>query len=762
MKAYILLIIFMFKTLTCEKYEYSYNVGTVLFSPLDTRKPYWSKTDISLLRARLYFQKLLPPPNVKSTSINNYIDSLLGYIRNTYMTIKREALDARSDNIMITAFCDTIGGYLKAWIVPITRHGYYAGLVSQDNALKIFNFYEDIKSYMQTDGRGWKHPDSNIQNSMNIVVPKYHPKTCRINNACQKIAFFEKTASGLKVPIPYINWDENVKTMFVPLRNQSLISLNSSDSSKALFQYYDAARCCIREIDTADPYDFDKRLQLWLFRDIIPHLNDDQLYLALNSVLTLINDTQALPEMKPTDKPCVSYIPISFSSKKFIIVIVILLLEIVWCIPAFLYVTICSRKRKKSCNSNVFLFVDSHNDTDGRFSNTTTKSNDTSKKYIRGNAGKSQISEHDTSSKNVRVPSDTWCDNNGFKIQQKPRLRHVEVKTPFSERIPSKYSIGTGTHSHVYTKVSSADIVTVVNESKVGIIKSSINSIYTHKNVIASADKAEIKILNIHNCTSNQTKLDQSISSKSESSKSISKKEILCDCNCTPVNSTKTESFVTIHELEPRKTITLFKGLETSKESIEYPSLSVPHLTAPIENNQTKAFLDGDLVREIQDEKCPCMSCINDQPLLCINKVNKTQHKLSIRKPTHTEKVTKLEKCTKFKLPIQTKSNKQQGLRLSSGNPYLEIKIDRPHAEISVGIGETCKPKTDKNNKASRIPKRAVKDKVVRVNYETSRRTPLTSTKQRSMLPQPKKRPVDDIVITSNKITSHGRLNATL
>ncbi|XP_052758408.1 uncharacterized protein LOC113510778 [Galleria mellonella] len=760
MKAYVLLLVMMLKSITCQK-DSSLHVGTVLFSPLDTKRSQWSKTEVSLLRARRYFQKLLPPPNI-NTSIDNYINTLLNYIKEAYTTVKREAVDPISDSIMTTALSDAFGGYLKAWILPITKYGYYAGIISQNNALKLFHFYDQIKSYMETDGKGWNNPDCNILSSIDIVIPQYHSKTRNVNDACQKIAYLEKTKSGLRVPIPYINWDKNTQTMFVPFKNQSLISLQSPDSSNVLFQYYDLARRCLREIDTADEYDFEHRLQSWLSEDVVPHLNDDELYLALNSVLTLMNNSQNLCEtIKSDNKPFLSYIPINFTSKKIIIVIIILFLEIAWFIPALLYLTICSKKKKKSSLSNVFLFLDSHDNKKEIFSDTCySKLNDTNK----GNVYHNRKPRQDT----IRhYTSDTYPDCKGFKIEQKSHLRPIQDKNLFPESTLSKYSVGTITCPRVSSKICSADIVTVVKETKVGTTKSSLKSIFTRQNIIQSSDQSQLNFPKISGSKSNYTKLDQSKSNQSSRYKSAD--EILCDCNCTPDNSITNDSLITVQELEPRKTFTLVKNMKTSKQTL----LCIPQSNAlPIECHQVKSFAECNQIQEKQDKdltKQPCLSYINEKK--CKNNVNETQSQgkqishvnISLETmPIRNEKETstKIEKCTKPNLPKKSRhSNKLQGLKLSSGNPFLEIKIDRPHTEMSVGIGGAC---LSKNTKASRIPKKTVNDNVVRLSYKILQEKSTASTKQRSMIPQLKKRPVDDNVVTCTKTSSHNRLNETL
>ncbi|XP_049702325.2 uncharacterized protein LOC110384302 [Helicoverpa armigera] len=342
------------------------NVGTVLFTASDMQKRQWTKSELSLLRARRYFQTLLPPPIFINTFNEDYVNILLGYFRDAYASIKRESADPETDTIMTTALSDAIGGYLKVWVLPIAKLDYYGGTVSQQNVIKLFQFYNEIKRYLDTDGTGWRRPDENVLNSITInVAPlKLLSNTRSMKDPCENLAYFEKTPDGLGIPIPNVNWNDKSSTMFIPLKNVSLIMLNNPNTAHHLMKYYDAARSCIQFSNPQDQDIFDEKFQEWLANEIVPHLKDDELYLALGSVLTLVNRTRDLcnnvidtygsrynAEAPP--KTC------DLGCKKMWIITIILIIEIAWCIPALLYI-LCAKKshNKKDCTSNVYLYLD--------------------------------------------------------------------------------------------------------------------------------------------------------------------------------------------------------------------------------------------------------------------------------------------------------------------------------------------------------------------------------------------------------------------
>ncbi|KAJ8718352.1 hypothetical protein PYW08_002589 [Mythimna loreyi] len=362
----------IFFTLTCEclplEREYTPNVGTVLFSATDAQKKQWSKSEIGLLQARRYFQNLLPPPIFVNTFNEELINALLRYFRDAYVAIKKEAKDPETDTTMTTALSDTIGGYLKVWVLPVAKLDYYGGTISQDNVIKLFQFYNEIKRYLNTDGEGWHKPDEQTLNSITInVAPlQFLANTRSMKDPCENLAYFEKTPSGLTIPIPNVSWNDKSSTLFVPLKNATLVMMSTPDTSNNLVKYYNTARSCIQTSNPKEQEIFDRKFQKWLLEEVIPHLKDENLYLALGSVLTLVNKTRDFcnsaldlyvdkypTTCKPKKKP---KIPCDISCKKIWILTIILIIEVAWCVPALLFV-LCSKK--KDCSSHVYLFIDS-------------------------------------------------------------------------------------------------------------------------------------------------------------------------------------------------------------------------------------------------------------------------------------------------------------------------------------------------------------------------------------------------------------------
>ncbi|CAG4934797.1 unnamed protein product [Colias eurytheme] len=356
MTIYLKLIIIFEALVHCD--SESPNVGSVLFSSSDVGKEQWTTSELEALQARRYFQNLIPPPQIGYSLNNEYLVNLVNYFENCYSTINKEATSLSEQEVMDMALSDAIGGYIKVWILPITKYSYYAGTISSDNAIKIFKLFGNIKRNLNTDGTSWHGPNEDLLQSVTIdIAPKPHEWHQRSrHDACNRLAYYEKTDNGLTIPLPYINWGLNPQTMFVPLKNQSLVHLMSPNSSTALLDYYIVAASCLNTDNLDNDTDFGSRFQIWLASDVIPHLSDDNLYVAFGSVLSLLNKTKNFYKdivhfcddkyTSLQNKVLESGCPVSWPSKKIIIIIILLFLEIIWCIPALCCLWSHKKKRK--------------------------------------------------------------------------------------------------------------------------------------------------------------------------------------------------------------------------------------------------------------------------------------------------------------------------------------------------------------------------------------------------------------------------------
>ncbi|GBP06672.1 hypothetical protein EVAR_92630_1 [Eumeta japonica] len=321
------------------------NFGTVLFRNADVNRNTWSKRQIGLLNARQILQQLVPPDDILDTVDENYIVALLQYFAKAYEAIRIVASDYETDAIMTEALSDVIGGYLKSRILPATRYGYYAGTINYDDAMKMIHLYEVIKTYLKTDGSAWHAPDDKKLSRLKINVA---PKTkSALAYGCDQLALFEKCADGLTVPVPTVNWSPRSTVMFLPIKNCSLVEIDSPSSSHCVLNYYNTATTCLRN-DRQNLGQFKNNFHNWLTKQVVPHLADDRLYVAFDGVLGLATDCSDIPECDDRPSSGAATRDSGSLTDKFCMFLLILAIEIVWCIPILICIKLYKKRMKKS------------------------------------------------------------------------------------------------------------------------------------------------------------------------------------------------------------------------------------------------------------------------------------------------------------------------------------------------------------------------------------------------------------------------------
>ncbi|XP_072938241.1 uncharacterized protein [Epargyreus clarus] len=706
----------------------SFNVGTVLFTPTDLHKKRWDRTNVELLEARRYFQNIIPSPRSTNTITDDYINKVLKYFANAFNTVKREATDPEMYDIMQTAVADVAGGFFKVWVLPVTRFSFYGGLITGENALKAFEFYDSIKFNLNSDGSGWQRPSDEMLNTIAIsVIPFSHvPNIRSMGNPCEHLAYYEKYNDSLSIATPYINWEDTPNSMFLPLKNESLIILDSPASSTALLNYYDVAKGCCDSKGPNGCEDFDRRFQQWLSTDVVPHLNDEKLYLGFGSVLTLLNKTKELFDTYGCE---LSSFPPCLASKKFLILIVVLILEIIWCVPTLLYI-FCARKKSQIPRSRTQFFLDAF-----KWRKCSNYECQTIRKIDKNkHSGDFHNNNDQRSVVKIRQPR---MMETGVKLFQKPRARIIEIDTQYPSHT-SKRSAGQVTESF-------PDVIHTLNQSVMVInevpIKSSLKkkSHATNSSHVQTTDSLNIRDFN---------------------------------------STTQSGSLVTIQKLEA--TITKLTRDKNSKSCAKIPSSNTPNAKVHSHENKNiqdkKDKKDHEIKKDEVEDLCPCICCIDEDKRnseactkrkkiknAAVKPIPKTRHDSVEFEKIPDSGRTRLPKPQKqLFVPKEIKMNKSRGLKLNAGEPLLEIRIDKPAAEITVDITKRSVP-SRKNVKPSKIPRRTpVTNKETRnilnanINSEYD---PCVCTKE--LYNRNKKRSVDDLDI-KRKAMKRKNMNVTL
>ncbi|XP_064073086.1 uncharacterized protein LOC135193642 [Vanessa tameamea] len=641
------------------------NVGTVLFTQSDLKKKHWSKDKIKLLQARKHIQGLIPYPYTFGTINEDYLNMLLTYFKESFRTVKREIKNSEINNMMNMALSDAIGGYFKVWVLPITKFAYYGGTISMDKTINVFKVYEDIKRNLNTDGHSWRNPNENLLKSVEInVLPRPRKTLTRsMENLCKHLAYYEKTDTDFSIPLPVINWDIIPITIFVPLKNQSLVPISSPNSSMILFNYYDIAENCTQAQSSASSDHFKRKFQTWLSNDVAPHLNDDNLYLAFGSILSLMNDTNKFcgktklynSENERVKSETLSGIKSSLqeSPKKYLIIAIILFVELIWCIPSLFYV-FCYNKRQGGIKDNILRFFKKKRGPYKIFSyytqNRKHESNFLDKNkpengvqlFIkpRQKKLKSDIQYPSSKTKYVSVKSSkSYCK--GMVIEQ-TMANTFPKKSSLKKILPELTSIETGFSNKNYSKPNDIQKLSKVTRKS----EATKRDLEGTRTLTLSQDERTIKEINY----SQESTFKQSISQCKCRCIVRSSKNLLNHCSCTSCE-------------KRRKDIIVTDNIDQSKSSNVNPEI--------------KSTLE---------------------------KVKRKEKKELYQAIMHTQLDEKTYKVISDKDEIKKDSNRTP--KLKNKKPLLRIRIERPRTEIKVGISSF---REHLISKPSKIPRLAVR-----------------------------------------------------
>ncbi|KAI4496379.1 hypothetical protein M0804_000189 [Polistes exclamans] len=302
------------------------NIGTVLFERGDCMKRCWTNEEFTILNSRRMFQDILPKVNIIDYQNDQYIALLMDYFHICFESVRKLSI-GKSKHLMLKALADVMGGYLRAYILPLTKQSYYAGNIKYHNARKLFELYDELKDFLHTNGFGWSKPRPEItptKMSLIITTPSESSVACNglitfpirgVNNnrhlqkrhARRKIKRFVSRirlrrflhagyndVSNIDelaiVPIPFLDDETEPNSIAVPFKSNSLQSLYSARSAFVLVKYYMASvKCIVSRSKTKAALDhFNSNFFSWLQQSVKERLNDEKWYPAFGGVSRII------------------------------------------------------------------------------------------------------------------------------------------------------------------------------------------------------------------------------------------------------------------------------------------------------------------------------------------------------------------------------------------------------------------------------------------------------------------------------------------
>ncbi|XP_014480403.1 PREDICTED: uncharacterized protein LOC106747420 [Dinoponera quadriceps] len=231
----------------------------------------------------------------------------------------------KTKHLMLKALADTLGGYLRVYILPLTRHSYYAGNIKYRNAKMLFELFDELKTFLRTNGAGWSKPSQDVRNVQIPPITITPPKTSLACNGLitysapferhsgdyRSFTFKKKKRSTVKrgnakraingynketaadeiiIPLPFLDNEVEPNSIALPFKTDSLQSLYTEKSAFALVKYYIVSAKCIalRSNTRTQSQTFNKDFHSWLRQSVLRHLDDEKWYPAFGGVLRVM------------------------------------------------------------------------------------------------------------------------------------------------------------------------------------------------------------------------------------------------------------------------------------------------------------------------------------------------------------------------------------------------------------------------------------------------------------------------------------------
>ncbi|XP_024940275.1 uncharacterized protein LOC107267287 isoform X2 [Cephus cinctus] len=302
------------------------NIGTVLFERSDCGKHCWTSEEFTILNSRRMFQDILPKVKVINCQNDQYIAMLMDYFHICLECVRKLSI-GKTKHLMLKALADTMGGYLQVYILPLTKHSYYAGNIKYRNAKRLFELFDELKNFLHTNGVGWMKPTLNkkhVKTPPIVITPPRSSLACNglitypahsaemnsrdfhYSHAMKRKRFtrgrrpsrnsplgyseYGGITRPVIVPLPFLDDEAQPNSIAMPFKTDNLQSLYCEKSAFALVKYYVASVKCIVSKSKTN-YElgrFNEDFFEWLQTSVHTHLDDEKWYPAFGGVLRVM------------------------------------------------------------------------------------------------------------------------------------------------------------------------------------------------------------------------------------------------------------------------------------------------------------------------------------------------------------------------------------------------------------------------------------------------------------------------------------------
>ncbi|CAD6992635.1 unnamed protein product [Ceratitis capitata] len=271
-------------------------VGSNLFD--STRKNCFSPEDLTLLAARRDFEYLVPKDLPKCLLDDDMLNMLLNYFYNGNELIQR--MTDSSKMVIERAYYDMLGGYLRSYMLPVAKYSYYGGKTSLNVVSSVVELYQQCKSFLNTNGNGWRMPIL-LEELENTRVDPIRGSDCggdgngggSGSSGCARLEMLpanDGDENVMLVALPKFDDDciENgLSNVWLPFRKKRNYDLRSPKSAYILIRFYETVTRCYQS--QSMPQDaFNSKFIAWINENIKPSLSDEEFYPGLGGVLRIV------------------------------------------------------------------------------------------------------------------------------------------------------------------------------------------------------------------------------------------------------------------------------------------------------------------------------------------------------------------------------------------------------------------------------------------------------------------------------------------
>lgn len=210
-------------------------------------------------------------------------------------------------------------------MLPIAKFSFYSGNVTYSVVQNVFNLYERCKELLDTNGNGWNDPTTDFS-QFKIDIEPLDVKRLSTGDdamrACVNLAMNsndDDNEEDMLVPLPKVETEEGdeLSTIWLPFKRKHIFNVHSTASAFILFRYFVMVSQCYSHQGINQAI-FNRKLNLWLVENILPYLEDDQLYPAFGGVLRIlqtVGDPNEIVHQGPQRMPKHNRLLAAYNSK---------------------------------------------------------------------------------------------------------------------------------------------------------------------------------------------------------------------------------------------------------------------------------------------------------------------------------------------------------------------------------------------------------------------------------------------------------------